>query len=795
VSTGIVETDLGGNDQAWAMAIQSDGKVVVAGTFITSGIAGFGLVRYNADGTLDTSFQGADVSNPQFGLTQPAVHGICIQSDGKIVVAGTILDTDGHKKLCIERFNTDGTPDGSFGGVGEFVDHQDINVIPQAWASVVQLQNGELVVVGTGETLFLTTGGVPDTTIGNNGVLPFYTIAGTGTGNFVSSAVQPDGKFLAAGFVLQGGSNFALQRFNSDGTLDTTFNNPAGSVATDFSPTSPSNSPYSDVGLTCTAQPDGKIVVAGSSAITNGAPADFALVRYNTDGSLDTSFNSTGKVTTDFFGDADYAQHVTLQSDGKLVVAGFATDAGQTVFAVARYNTDGSLDASFNGTGKVTTAFGTNNAQATSVAVQTDGSIIVSGYVSAATDDFVVVKYNSDGSIDTSFGTLGAPQLLADTAVVNGYVNKAHDTAAQTLTGTADPGATVAVYDGATKLGNATVDSSGHFTYALGVLANGPHSLTAAATLAATTSVTSAALSFTVDTGIPAAPTALADAAISRGFVVAAGDTPTQALTGQAEAGAKVSVYNAGSLLGTATADGSGHWAFTLGTLADGSYSLGATASDAAGNTSAASAVLNFKVDTTSTAPDITDVVQSGGLITITGTAEANGIVSLGDNHAKMLATNVQADGSGAWSVTLAGLPKGMHDLTATAPSGLPGNDAFFGSARGKDVFNAVGGGDILQGNGGLNVYRAATGIDDFVFHTNPGRNTITGFDVTADRLEVGKELVPADVTDDSRLSAWALAHASESNGNTTIALDSRDSITLVGVSKASLVVGDFHLL
>src|SRR5436190_5296595 len=154
-------------------------------------------------------------------------------------------------------------------------------------------------------------------------------------------------------------------------------------------------------------QADGKIIVVGEGAATLG----FAVVRYNTDGSLDSSFGSGGIVITEV-GSLNYgAASVALQPDGKIVVAGKAiTDFAfrHTNFAVARYNPNGSLDTSFGGTGAIVTSIGDSNIAVTSVKIQSDGKIIAAGSSSDPADgDFVIVRYATDGSLDTSFGGTG----------------------------------------------------------------------------------------------------------------------------------------------------------------------------------------------------------------------------------------------------------------------------------------------------------------------------------------------------------------------------------------------------
>src|SRR6266481_7735356 len=152
-----------------------------------------------------------------------------------------------------------------------------------------------------------------------------------------------------------------------------------------------------DDGKSVAVQSDGKIVVAGYATV--GRASNTALVRYNVDGSLDKSFNGTGKVIT-AVGDGDCkGQGVALQSDGKIVVAGYSFNAGGwSCFTVLRYRTDGSLDTSFADSGKLTTCIG-KNSSADSVAMQSDGKIVVAGnsFIDGKNNDFAVVRYDANG--------------------------------------------------------------------------------------------------------------------------------------------------------------------------------------------------------------------------------------------------------------------------------------------------------------------------------------------------------------------------------------------------------------
>ncbi len=181
--------------------------------------------------------------------------------------------------------------------------------------------------------------------------------------------------------------------YGAPGDLDLSFGS-GGKVIT------PVGSSY-DYAYSVAIQADGKIVAAGYS--DNGANYDFAVVRYNTDGTLDTSFGGTGKVVTAVGNFGSGASSVAIQADGKIVVAGSSYNGANDDFAVVRYNTNGSLDTSFNGTGKVTTPIGSDDDYANSVAIQADGKIVVAGSSIGAPNVFAVVRYQAASNVRARF--------------------------------------------------------------------------------------------------------------------------------------------------------------------------------------------------------------------------------------------------------------------------------------------------------------------------------------------------------------------------------------------------------
>jgi uncharacterized delta-60 repeat protein len=388
--TGTVLTSIGGNgDQGSAVAIQSDGRIVVAGVSFSGMNNDFAVVRYNTDGSLDTSFDGDGKVTTSFG-TDSIVNSVAIQSDGKIVVAGGNF-TGAAFDFAVVRYNANGSLDTSFDGDGKVTTPIGIDEMAQ---SVAIQSDGKIVVAGwtfngggAGGDVALVrynTNGSLDTTFNTTGKV--VTPVGSNDDGANSVKIQPDGKIVAAGYSINASSNtdFAVVRYNTNGSLDTSFNG-TGKVTT---PVLSSDDNASSAAL----QSDGKIVVAGRSS--NGANFDFALVRYNTGGSLDTSFDGDGKVTTPIGSGFDEASSVAIQPDGKIVAAGSSNNGSSFDFALARYNVNGGLDTSFNNTGKVTTPVGSNDDRALSVALQADGKIVAAGVANnGAGDNFAVARY------------------------------------------------------------------------------------------------------------------------------------------------------------------------------------------------------------------------------------------------------------------------------------------------------------------------------------------------------------------------------------------------------------------
>jgi uncharacterized delta-60 repeat protein/uncharacterized repeat protein (TIGR01451 family) len=218
------------------------------------------------------------------------------------------------------------------------------------------------------------------------------------TGAAYGVVLQPDGKIVAGGYGFSSLTydDFVLARYNPDGIPDSSFGN-NGFLGTDFQGNG-------DVGYALVQQPDGKLLLAGEA---NMGSVDFAVARYNPDGSLDTSWGGDGKVTTDFYGFNDVARAIAIQADGKVVVAGFAVvSVNEADFAIVRYKSDGSLDKSFNGDGKVTASFNYPEQSIMGIVIQPDGKLVVGGNYNYGVYG-LVSRFNPDGSLDETFGNQG----------------------------------------------------------------------------------------------------------------------------------------------------------------------------------------------------------------------------------------------------------------------------------------------------------------------------------------------------------------------------------------------------
>jgi len=407
-TSGMVTTPIGSvNAVAHALGIQSfDSRIVVVGSSNNSSNDDFTLVRYNTDGSLDTTFN-ATGTKPgtvtiSIGSGDAVANALGIQSDKKILVAGYSLLSGTENVFTLVRYKTDGTLDNTGFGAGGIVTTPIGSVSAVALALGIQ-PDDKIVVAGysfnsaTNKYDFAlvryNTNGSLDAGFGIGGKV---TTSIVGSSNDYANAlgIQSDGRIVVAGYSYNGTKyNITLVRYNTDGSLDAGFGT-GGIVTTSIG----SGSIIDDRAHALVIQSsDSRIVVAGSSYDNTRSKYNFALVRYNTNGSLDTGFGIGGIVTTPIGSDGywDYANALGIQSDKKILAAGSSNNGSNYDFALVRYNTDGSLDTGFGTGGKVTTPIGSSDDFALDLGIQSsDGRIVVAGYsLIGSNDDFALVRY------------------------------------------------------------------------------------------------------------------------------------------------------------------------------------------------------------------------------------------------------------------------------------------------------------------------------------------------------------------------------------------------------------------
>ncbi|MGE5249728.1 MAG: delta-60 repeat domain-containing protein [Bacteroidota bacterium] len=397
---GKVIASIGANDFGNALALQPNGKILVAGKSFSGSSDDFALARFSATGALDASFDGDGRLTTAFGSGPDEAYAMALQPDGRIVVAGsTYAGSQNRFDFALARYESDGRLDQSFGINGKIT--TDLGGDDKAYGVGVQT-DGRIIAAGYSTKndadfalVRYDSQGNPDVSFGRNGRV--VTDLGGDDGAY-ALVIQPDGRILAAGETTASGSlDFALVRYAVDGNPDATFDGD-GMVATSFGP-------GDDYGRALALQGDGKIVVAGAASIAGSV--DFALARYNLNGSPDAGFSGDGKVTTSFGAGDDIGRAVLLQPDGKIIAAGSAFNGTNKDFAVARYLANGSPDMNFHFEGNVTATFGGNDDTGSAAALQPDAKIIVAGTTSNGTGfDLALARFL--GGSSKSFSSAGA---------------------------------------------------------------------------------------------------------------------------------------------------------------------------------------------------------------------------------------------------------------------------------------------------------------------------------------------------------------------------------------------------
>jgi uncharacterized delta-60 repeat protein len=304
---------------------------VVAGAANNGWDDDFALVRYYSDGNLDTTFGGDGLVINDYSAEDDSIHALLLQPDGTLLAAGEVGTANGQD-FALARYNADGSLDTSFGSGGwavtNFFGYDDHG------RALVRQPDGKLLVAGyvnTGSEYDIavaryTASGTLDTTFDSDGLV-VTDISGDDAAQAI--ILQRNGQILVAGWSFTGANNdFLLLRYNANGSLDSTFDGD-GRVITDISG---GDDHLTAIGL----QLDGKLVVAGRVYNTTTG-SDFALARYLPNGSLDTTFSGNGWLTFDFYGGDDHGQALVMQPGGQLVVAGYADNGTDYDFALVRY--------------------------------------------------------------------------------------------------------------------------------------------------------------------------------------------------------------------------------------------------------------------------------------------------------------------------------------------------------------------------------------------------------------------------------------------------------------------------
>lgn len=476
------------NNSVYSAIVQPDGKILLGGNFTTcNGVTRNRVARVSADGSLDTAFDAAIGANN-------SVRSICLQSDGKVVIGGSFTAYNGTTSNRIARINTDGTidatfnigtgfdyavslmvsqPDGKLLVAGSFFSYNgtdcwgiarlDLNgsidapfsAHPNSGTnagvnSLAIRPNGKILAVGS----FSNCNGFLRSRIANlnangsidTGFYPYQRNGNSTDGDIRDIAVQSDGKIVIGGYFnnYHGIPNKNIARLNADGSLDLSFNVGTGTdglirnlavtadnkiiIVGDFVTCNGvtrnriarlNTDGTLDTSFTASAnwdiyalliQPDGKIVIAGVFTMVNGTQRN-QLARLNANGTLDTLFNVGS-------GTESGLNSLAIQPDGKIIIGGlFSAYNGNTCHSLARLNSNGSFDSTFNVGGAGANYF------VYSCAVQTDGKIVIGGafdtYNDVATPG--AARLNADGSIDTSFNcnSFGTTATIYDSVFEN----------------------------------------------------------------------------------------------------------------------------------------------------------------------------------------------------------------------------------------------------------------------------------------------------------------------------------------------------------------------------------------
>lgn len=395
-NNGIVRTDIDQmNDYGFAVAVQTDGKIVMAGFANVDSSNDFCLVRLQSNGNYDSTFGvNGIVTTDLQASSGDYLLSICLQPDGRILVGGrTHFGMSAHD-FAIARYSYNGNIDSTFGTNGIVL--TDFNGFNDYGSDMKIQSDGKIVMAGysfdgtttsMGFARYLQNGQL-DSTFSADGKTtiqaPNLYLDGQ------SLCIQNDGKLIAVGTVKSPGNNYDhwITRLHSNGNLDSTFG-VGGIVVQDIS--------YTDYANAATLQHDGKLLVAGRSTdtILTTAGAAYSVARYNTNGSLDNSFGVNGKVVSKISNQADVAFSILETTNGKIILAGHSADGvSDFKLALVAYNQNGTMDSSFGSNGVSFTNMASGFEFAEDMALQSDGKLVVTGFYSdGGSVDMFVARY------------------------------------------------------------------------------------------------------------------------------------------------------------------------------------------------------------------------------------------------------------------------------------------------------------------------------------------------------------------------------------------------------------------
>ncbi|GIX41281.1 MAG: hypothetical protein KatS3mg129_1014 [Leptospiraceae bacterium] len=393
-NNGVTITSFGTTEyRANSTVIQTDGKILVAGSYKSEHANhDIFIARYNSNGSIDNSFGTDGFVKTEISLASDFVSKIILQTDGKILVLGSYFNGTDKTDIYIVRYNPDGSLDNTFGTNG--IIKKNIGASYDEPKGMVLQSDGKILVAGSYDNgsnydIFIArynSDGSYDNSFGTNGISTLAIVINNH--NWMEDVVlQSDGKILMTGYIKLGSDDkIFIARFNSDGSYDNSFG------------TNPSfNYITTNVGSSLeqaskiTLQPDGKILIAG--IYHNGSNYDIFIARYNSNGSLDNSFATNGFKKFNIGDDTDEVHSLALQFDGKILVAGVYNNGSNEATYITRYHSEGTLDTSFGNNGIVTKSF-SSYVEKLEMVIQSDKKIILTGYTKNGSDyDIFLLRY------------------------------------------------------------------------------------------------------------------------------------------------------------------------------------------------------------------------------------------------------------------------------------------------------------------------------------------------------------------------------------------------------------------